>query len=901
MRRFLARLANLFRRRAAEREMTREIGAHLALLAEDFERQGLAPAEAAMAARRAYGGVEQSKELHRETRSFAWIEHLARDVRYGWHNLRRHPGFTVVAVLALALGIGVNAALFGFYNAIAFKQLPVADAGRVVRLKRWYAKPRGGQYYFTEAEYRDLREHNTVFAAVAASDIGDDGDGISAMATAPAWGLRAPLAGGHAVSANYFSSLGVRPCLGRAFLPDEDRAPGANNVVVLDYRLWQRSFHGDPKVLGQTIGLNGVAYSVIGVAPESFTGTDMSIVQPDFWVPLSMASQIDPLSHRANREPGTPTSPLIFLVARLKDGVSRVRAQSEADLLIRRFAATEHEPVRTVGVTLPKLSYFNFDDLLEFQGVAAAAAALVGLVLLAACANVTNMLLARGAARQREIAVRLALGASRGRVIRQLLTESTLLGLMGGAAALPLAAWAGKAIYAALIGVLRGFHMNFVQVDVSPDGHVLFYGLAVSIAAGMLFGLAPALRCTRLDLSAAMKDEVRVFGAGISRSRLRGLLLGSQVAVSVVLLMTSGVLRVAVAGSQAKDLGYDAHHAYLAVTGDTGDTPADTSPAAARRLLERLRTLPAVSAAAIGGVPLDGDTFALAMSAGKRNGAIRATHVTDGYFDTLGIRLLRGRDFTPQEAARRAPLALVSEETARFFWPGEDPLGKSFSLEFKPPQQLQVIGVVGAVRDADISHADTSHVYLTTDGGPGNYEGGLLFRIRGDREKALAAVQSAVESVDRSLLPGLILLNLEEGMVAMYRNLYRVLADFSHALTLLALTLAAVGIYGVMAFQVSQRTWEIGLRMALGASSRAVLRQIGLRGFVPVLAGMAIGFPVAALIEMAIDANGWKDSLFVDPMSYALLAAVPAIAAAASVIPARRALRVDPAEALRHE
>ncbi len=905
MRRFLARCANLFRRRGAEREMNREIESHLALLREGFERQGMPPAEAALAARRAYGGVEQSKELHREARSFLWIEELARDVRYGWHNLARNPGFTAVAVAALALGIGVNAAIFGFFNAIAFKQLPLTDSSRVVRLKRWYAKQRSGQFYFTVAEYRYLREHSTAFASLAASDIGDDGDGISALATAPAWGVREQLPGGHAVSANYFAALGVKPRLGRTFLPDEDRAPGANPVVVLDYRLWQRSFHGDPRVVGQTLRLNDAVYTIIGVAPQNFSGSDMSIIQSDFWVPLSMSPQVNPLGWSRGAQ-GQPQPPLVFVLGRLKNGVSRQQAQAETALLVRRFVASEREPIRTVGITLQDVSYFNFDDLMGFRSIAAAVAGLVGLVLLVACANVTNMLLARGAVRQREIAVRLALGAGRGRVIRQLLTESVLLACLAGAAAIPLSAWAGKVLYVALISVLRGFHVNLIEVDVSPDAHVFVYGMAVSLTAGILFGLAPALRFTGLDLSVAMKDEGWVFGARLSHSRLRGLLLGSQVAVSVLLLMTSAVFMAEVRQAQVTDLGYDTRHTYMMMTADTGGTGNDTSPMAARPLREKLRALPEIAGAAIGDVPLAGDTFSAIMSAGKRIKVTVADHQTDGYFQTMGIRLLRGRDFTPAEAARRAPVAVVSEAAAKFFWPGEDPLGKRFSFAvspnaFKDAAELEVIGVANDIRDGRIDQADAAHVHLPTDGSPGTYDGGVLFRIRGNREKALAAVQSAVEAVDRNLLPGLNLINIEEGPVAMYRNLFRVLAAFSVVLTLLALTLAAVGIYGVMAFLVSQRTREIGLRMALGANSAALLRRFSLEGLRPVLIGIAIGFPAASGLEMAIDSNGIRDSLFLDPTACALVAAVLGIAAAASVIPARRAIRVDPAEALWHE
>ncbi len=531
---------------------------------------------------------------------------------------------------------------------------------------------------------------------------------------------------------------------------------------------------------------------------------------------------------------------------------------------------------------------------------------LVGLVLLVACANVTNMLLARGAARQREIAVRLALGAGRGRVVRQLLTESLLLALLGGAMAIPLSAWAGRLLYRSLIGVLRGFHFNLIEVDLSPDVRVFACGFVLSMLAALLFGMAPALRLTRLDLSAAMKDEAGVFGARLSRSRLRGLLLGFQVAVSVMLLMISGLMMAAVARARAAEPGYDTHRTFLVMTDHTEGTDYDTDPQAVQRLRERLQALPEITGTTIGSVPLGGDTIAPPMSVGKLSELAMVSHQTDGYFATMGIRLVSGRDFTPQEAAHRAPVSVISEATARFFWPGQNPIGRRFTLHlvrnpFKDATDFDVIGVAKDVRDALIDRLDDSHVYLPTDGSPDTYEGGLMFRIQGDREKALAAVQREVEAVDRNLLPSLNLVNLEEGPVTMFRNLYGVLAAFSGALTMLALTLAAVGIYGVMAFLVSQRTREIGIRMALGATPPLLVRTIALQGLLPVLVGMAIGFPAAAWLATLIDTTNAKDSLFLTPSAYGLLALMLAIAVTASVVPARRAMRVDPAEALRHE
>ena len=899
MRRFLARFASLFRGRRAEGEMAREIASHLALLQEDFERRGLSPQEAALAARRAYGGVELAKELHREVRSFVWIEQLYKDVGYAWRNLLRNPGFTVLAAVALALGIGANATIFGIYNAVALKQLPVADTGRVVRVKR------GTRYFsvntFAYPEYEYLRDHNGVFAGVTASSTA-----IPVLASIAGRGAPEHV-NGYAVSANYFADLGVPASLGRTFLPDEDLALGANTVAVLSYRFWLRRYDGDPNVVGQTIKLNGMAYTIVGVAPREFTGTAVFPVETSLWVPLSMIGQLNPafgpgwcVEWRDSTNHGLGFE----LLARLKKGVSRTKAQAETDQLIRTFLAGHRETFSTIGVTLQRTSWSGEADNPWFQAFAAAVLTIVSLVLLVACANVANMLLARGVARHREIAIRLALGGSRARVIRQLLTESILLSLLGGAAGIVLSVWASRLVWTSLISIAQNFRSFQADLDLSPDAHILLYGLALSVLTGIVFGLAPALQSTRADLHTAIHQEGLPLGRRLGRSRLRGLLLGAQVAVSVLLLVVSGGLMsgLMVSFVKSSDLGFE--------TRDTWRLNVYSPKGAMEtlgRIRARLEARPELSRVAIGGAPLV-EVLNFQMEAGKWEGQTPASFASDGYFEALDIRLLRGRGFTRQESDGGAPVAVVSQSTAGRVWPNEDPIGRHFTVPGAPlkVKDYEVVGVVTDTRFVAISQIDPLHVYLPNGALP-RMLGGVVFRIRGDRGKALEAVESAVESVDPSLLPGMILFSFEAGPVAVQRGFFRVLAVFAGVLTLLSLTLAGVGIYGVMAFLVSQRTREIGIRMAMGATSGEVLRSVVIQGLRPVLVGTLVGLAMAIRVVTLARADGFAKALNLfsrasfDPALFGALSLMLAIAVLASAIPARRAASVDPVVALRHE
>jgi predicted permease len=489
----------------------------------------------------------------------------------------------------------------------------------------------------------------------------------------------------------------------------------------------------------------------------------------------------------------------------------------------------------------------------------------------------------------------MALGASRGRVIQQLLTESILLALLGGAAGLLLSTWAGRLLWLSLNAVFQGLHFTMIELDLSPDGRVLGYAVGLTLLTGALFGLVPALRVTRVGLSDSMKQDGSPFGSPLGRSRLRGLLVGTQVAVSVGLLVVGLWMASGLVSLRSSDLGFETRDTYTLLF----DGPQEKNQA----LRERLETLPELSSLATGHFPLN-LIPTLPITAGNLNAEAVVTDGSDGYFETLGVRLLRGRSFTREEAKQKSHLAVISESTARHLWPREDPLGKRLSLDLNSQNQFtdfEVIGVANDARFADITEIDELHVYL-----PSMEVGGLLFRIRGDRGRALAAVRSAVQSFEPSWLPSLDMVSLEDSFVAVQRGTVRVEAFLAWVIAIASLAMAGLGIYGVMAFMVSQRTREIGIRVALGATSPLVIKTILVQGLRPVLVGLAGGFVLGAavnVIERASDPfpDRLARTIFGDWSIYGGLVLMLAIAALASVIPAKRALRVDPAVALRHE
>ena len=913
LRRLAAKLLGLVWNHRAEAELAREIASHIALLEDEFKRRGMTAEEAGRAARRACGGIEQAKQMHRDERSILWLEQTVQDVRHADRALARSPGFTLVAVITLALGIGVNTTLFSAYNAVALKPLPVADPNTVVRLERWLKSGYLGdiQYGFSYPEYVYCREQQHAFSSIVAaswplrvlaSTADDDEHGGHPLETLS----------GVIVSGNYFSGLGINASIGRTFGPQEDGTAGANPVIVLSHAFWQREFKGDPQAVGKVVRINGTTFTVIGITPQEFIGTSVLPQIPDFWAPIAMQAQLSPGQDWLHQ----PDHPHFQLLARLKAPTELRMAEVEVSGLIEQFSRTyvPHDP--TLKVTLQPTAFFGNTEDVRFQAGVATLMVIVGLVLLVACANLANMLLARGASRQREISVRMALGARRGRVIRHLLTESILLALAGGLSGLALAVFASKLLWIQVQQMLtRLLGSDLVlSLNVNPDRRVLLYALGMSVVTGIVFGLSPALQFTRKDLSSALKDEASMLGQRVSRSLMRKVLVGGQVAVSMVLLTSAGLLLRGLIKAQSADPGFESRRVFL-VLADFGDDHARAA-ARSRRMMDALAASPDIESVTSGTSPMFGTWTppiviqSPSAAQGELHDRTLASYASETYFQTLGIGVLRGRDFTRLEASTGAHLSIISESTARRFWPGQDPLGKHFRLDEKFDGKLtefEVIGIARDVRFANLTRVDPAHVYLATNATDVNT---TLIRFKGDPGNVLAAVHNALRQTDTNLLPSLSVWNIDSTLVTPRRSMAQALAAFAAILALLALSLAGVGIYGVMAYMVSQRTQEIGVRMALGARAGDVLRGVALPGLQPVAAGMMVGMACGGALSWFLHSTlaspETNDFLFgvpyYDPLTFAGLSIfLVMVALLASLLPAIRAVKVDPAVALRYE
>ena len=881
MRRFLARLSNFLHRERADREMAREMASHLALIEDDSIRRGMAPEEARMAARRSYGGVEQTKELHRDERSFVWLEQLLQDVRHAYRSLAKSPGFVTVAVLSLAFGIGVNTAIFTLVNGILLKQLPVPDSHRIVQVnaKTGYSD-RLSAYSFPV--FRQIRAQTAIFSGVAGFS---PASAVLDLDGAP---NKVDL---ELVTGNYFTLFGGRPALGRLIGDEDDRVESARPVCVLSYEAWRSRFGGDARVLGRTIRIDGVPLEVVGVVQPNFVGAELQR-RFDVWVPTALSLDVT----RNPRE--SPNNIWLRILARLKPGVSFAEANARL-----KGASKSIEDALPGERANAGMSYFLtdaskgydswrtelHDPLLLLMGA-------VSLVLLVACANLANLLLARANERRQEFAIKLALGVSRWRLLRQLLIETMALALGGGAVALLLSAGLTRFLLN-----LYNSGDRFRTLRVAPDAAVFGFTLAACILTALIAGIYPAWQAARADAGAGLKGGSP---QGLRRGFTRRALILVQVALAVVLVFGASLFTHSLRNLKVIRLGFDMDRILTVSIGSRGperNAQPVVPPSALGEVLARVRQLPGVESAAFSntGVLSGGMTGgSIGLLGGSESG--RNVHgawfmfAGPGYFPTLHMPVLRGRDFTAADRAGAHPVAIVNQSMASKAWPGEDAVGKHFDGFWG--KDVEVIGVVGDSKYSSLRDQPPPTVYPNFDQTKG-MGGALEIRCRGSMGPVERDVRRIVKASapDYQVYDAMSVELMRDNQISQER----LLAFLSNLFGALGAALALVGIYGLISYSVTRRTREIGVRMSVGAQSGDVFWLFARESLALTAIGILLGLPLALTL-----ASFAKKKLFEvstsDPLGIAVTLALIALGAlAASYFPGRRATRIDPVRALR--
>jgi len=922
------RLLYCWRRSEFDRELQEEMRFHLQMKVEENIAAGMSAQEASNAAHRQFGNQTWLREESREMWNFRSIEMLFQDIRFGLRMMRKSPGFTAIAVLSLALGIGANTALFSLADAVLLKTLPVKEPGRLV-LFNWqsgrafrtngirgtfvggYPPGMRGSSSFQSHIVEKLREEQShdpsspladLFAFAWLGNLNVLVDG------------QAEMAGGQVVSGNYFAALGVPPLLGRMMTETDDDASAAP-VAVLSHRYWQERFGADPAVVGKQINLNQTTFTIVGVTPPAFNGA----LQVDQLPAVSVPIAFEPMLERERPmidKPGKPGPWWLHLMGRLKPEATVEQAQASLDGAFQSLALERMPPPRKENEAA-QIEAKDYPHLLglsgsrgmwEMRSVYSSTLYLlfgvVGLVLLIACANVANLLLARAALRASEITVRLAVGAGRWRLIRQLLTESMLLAALGGAVGVVFALWGKDALIA-----LNGRRGDFLpaNLDAHLSWRVLGFSVGASLLTGLLFGLAPAWRATRFDLTTALKESNRS-SSGVARSRLSKVLVIAQVTMSLVLLVGAGLFIRTLRNLQQVEVGFNQENLLVFTLRPGANGYKDERLVQLyQQMLARLETLPGVRSATFAHVPLLAhymDNSGLILPG--ETAQTEAEHTTnreivrENYFATMEIPLLRGRGFNQQDNLSAPKVAIISETLARKFFPDDDPIGKRVGFDAKTAGQIEIIGIARDIKYNSQREEDTPLIYLpwlqaTEETG----EMYFALRAAGEPTALAAAVRQAVREVDNNL--PIIDIKTQAAQASETLTQERLFANLLSFFGALALVLAAVGLYGVMAYSVAQRTNEIGIRMALGAQTGNVLRLVIWQGMKLVLIGLAAGVLAAFALKQII-ASQLYGVQATDPLTFALVSALlMIIALLACWIPARRATKVDPMVALRYE
>ena len=890
------RLAGLHLAPAREAEIVDEWTQHLEESYEELRAEGATDDEA----RRAVLVTLSIPELAGDRRDFAPPgaagsgnigADLLQDLRYAARNLRKSPAFAVFVILTLALGIGANTTVFTVINTVLLNPLPIKGASQLVAVDTLATGTalRSGQLLpVSYLNLEDLRDKNQVFTNLAGYTP------LMPLTLTTAAGSERIFA--ELVTANYFETLGLRPVMGRFFVPEEDRTPGAHAVIVIGYGAWQQRLGGAADVIGCTMRINGLVFTIAGVAPEGFKGVN-AIFGPDIWVPAMMAEQLLPAQLRnALRERGE-----VFFhgAARLKPGVSMRLAEANLKTIAAGLEKEYPDANRGHTIALRSLAEAAQGDTRQsalFGGIVLMA--IVGLVLLIACSNVANLLLARAAGRRQEIAVRLALGAGRGRLIRQLLTESSLLGVLSGAVGLILADAGCRLLWSARpVEVAQNF------VDLKMDAHVFVFALVVSLITGLLFGLVPALQSSRAEVVEALKEETRTAGRSRRRITFANALLVGQVALSLVSVITAALFFRSIQRAYMIDPGFqtDRLAIFMMNPGQAGYGRARTEQFY-RDVRTQVSAMPGIASVSWSsnlplwarlsrGILIEGQT--------PQRQSDTVTAVVDtidlSYFETTGIALTRGRDFTDMDRDGSLPAAIVNETMAAKYWPNQDPLGKRF--RFSGDKFLrQIVGVVKTANYQSLNEAPQPAVYLPLRQ---NFSDSMILHVRTERDPAgvLTAVQREVRAIDSHLD----VTDVRTGRKIIDQALFsaRIGVGLLGVFGLLALGLASVGLYGILAYSVNQRRHEIGVRMSLGADQSRVLWMVLRQGMMLVVTGIIVGLVVSFLIDRALSKLLYGVSA-TDPVSLAGASlTLLTVAALACYLPARGASRVDPLVALR--
>jgi predicted permease len=868
------RLRSLFRKQQSDHDLSAELQFHLQKQMEHYVEQGMSPQEARYAALRELGGLEQIKEECREMREVSFFENTAQDLRFAFRTGWKNPGFAVVVVLTLGLGIGVNTAIFTLVNAMMLQPLPYTEPDRLMNVGGAGPVPKGAFVGFQE------RVHNMEIAAYSLSGVNLSGEGNALRLI------------GSQTSSNLFSLLGAKPMLGRSFQPG-DELPGQDRLAILSYSLWQTRFGGDPNILGRSIIVDEVPREVVGVMLASFTFPSPAT---QLWIPATLDQQSMWVTFE------------FHMVGRLKPGVSLDAARAEFKTAAPPVVKTFPWQMGEDYVPMFNISAMQKDSAADMRTTLLLLLGAVTLILLVACINVANLLLARSAGRQREMAVRAALGASRRRIIRQLLTESVFLSMLGGAMGVALALWS--------LGLLKAVLPQTTPrlSEVHIDGYVLAFSAVLSLLTGLLFGLAPAFHASRPELDQTLRSSSQSAGVSRGRSRLSSTLVVGEVALAVILVSGAGLLIKSLYILTMEQTGLEASHLLTAHITPTSAFCKKNNNCEEfyRQLLQQVRTLPGVKTAALSdGIPVYSSNRTVLASENSTEFTPQKPHsvwefsVSSDYLNTMGIDLLRGRNLSSADVSGSPLVVLVDKKLADLFWPGQDPLGKRVKLSWMKDWRT-VVGVVQTVSPYKVMpdwYAKTivGQVYFPAVQGLGGHphEMDLMVRSEGDLRTLARELPGVVGRINASVpvtkirsMDEVIHISTEEPRSTMW---------LFTAFATLALTLGLVGIYSVISYSVAQRTREIGIRMAMGADRWDVRKMVLRQGSKLVVIGLIAGVAGALLLTRFMTSllYGTRPG---DPATLVLVAALVGFAAVlASYLPARRATAIDPTVALKYE